>query len=238
MAIKNIYSFDIAPNVCRQMLRELERGSKWSMAHVTMNPLDDSLFHEHRKMHEIYIITKGRGKLFAHGFVFNVQAGDAFWIPPGTGHKLTNTGVTSLEHLVLASPPFNPADVFILDQELPIGNTPVTLIIPTVQDCFDGAKIIPYDFPKINTSVAFGWVTADPKFQKPPHLHKKTEEWIFVIEGHGWLKTKRETVPINSGDWIYIKPGRPHALLNSSGRHLVVVCFCTPSFSMDDTYFC
>lgn len=232
----NVYELPLAFNVCDQMLRELERIPDWTMAHVLMNPKAWSLLHEHCVMKEAYIITRGSGHLIVGELTLQVQVGDAVWIPTHTRHKLINTGVGSLEHLVLAAPPFDPKDVYLdeswQDPILP----PHPFNQPPVNECFDGAKIVAYEFDGI-VSVAFGWVINDPSRHKPAHYHKKTTEWIYVVEGEGFLELNGENHSIRAGDWICVEPGEYHALRNHKDQHMVVVCMCSPCFRMDDVHY-
>ena len=193
MKSMHVYELPIARNVCNQLLREVDRTSSSSMAHVIMNPKEDSLFHDHQMFGEIYVITRGKGHLVFGVSLLAVEPGDVILIPPRVGHKLTNTGVVSLEHLVLSTPPFNPADVHLRDSILSADVLPQRFDRPPVDDCFDGAKIVAYDFVAIDkkvvdTSVAFGWVMADPKRRKPAHYHKISSEWIYVVEGMGFIE--------------------------------------------------
>lgn len=232
----NIYDQPLAFNVCDQMLREVEKIPTWTMAHVLMNPGASSLLHEHHIMQEAYIITRGSGHLIVGKSIFSVQVGDVVWISTYVRHKLINTSAGSLEHLVLAAPPFDPQDVY-LDEQLqdPKAN-PMPFIRPPTTDCFDGAKIVAYEVGNI-ASVAFGWVMHDLSLRKPPHYHKKTTEWIFVVEGEGFVILNGTCHPICCGDWIQVDPGQYHALRNNQDQHMVVACFCNPCFSMDDVYY-
>lgn len=231
----------LAANVCNQMLREVERNEFWSMAHVVMNPGAFSLLHEHKKMSEIYIITKGCGELVIGNIhaqsSYYVQAGHVVLIPTEVPHQLLNTGVTCLEHLVLADPPFDPVDI------LPHGHSNFApteskrLLLPPVQECCDGAKIIPYDFGDIEQSFAFGWVINDIDRIKSPHYHKRSTEWIYVVEGSGAIKGDHEGMPICAGDWIRIDPGTFHSLENWKGQYMVALCMCSPKFDPADVYY-
>ena len=109
----NVYELPITVNICDQMLREVARTPAWSIAHVLMNPKSHSRLHEHRMMREAYIITKGSGRLVRGDTNLLVQAGDVVCIQPLERHRLINTGVMSLEHFVLASPLFDPEDVYL-----------------------------------------------------------------------------------------------------------------------------
>ncbi|MBI4837203.1 MAG: cupin domain-containing protein [Candidatus Portnoybacteria bacterium] len=146
----------------------------------------------------------------------------------------------SLEHLVLAMPPFDPADVYSDEVWQDPAAIPQPFIQPPVNDCFDGAKIIVYEFGNIvwNTvSVAFGWVIADPSRRKQAHCHKQITEWIYVVEGQGMIEVGGVSYLISRGDWIRINPGEAHALRNNKDQHLVVVCLCAPCFSMNDVCY-
>ena len=207
------------------------------MAHVLMNPKAQSILHEHHMTQEVYIITRGSGQLIRGGDIIMVQAGDAIWIPLFVRHKLINTSAASLEHLVLAAPSFDSSDVYVDDAwQDPYLSSPVPFVQPDVEECFDGAKIIAYELKGV-ASVAFGWVINDPSRHKPAHYHKKTTEWIFVVEGGGYLECDGQCYNISPGDWIRVEPGEHHALRSRRDQHMVVVCICNPCFSMDDVHY-
>lgn len=230
----NVLELPLAVNVCEQMLREIDRNNLWSMAHVIMNPLTPSRLHRHQKMHEVYIITQGVGELTVGEGAYSVHAGNALSIPAGTPHKMVNTGITTLQHLVLAAPPFDPKDV----ELLPDGTTKTVIQknLPPIVECFDGAQIIAYQFSGI-ASVAIGRVIADPKRHKPAHYHTKTTEWVYVLEGSGVIEVNGVRYPLAPSDWIKVENGETHALRNTDTHDLVVACICTPEFDMADTFF-
>jgi mannose-6-phosphate isomerase-like protein (cupin superfamily) len=237
----NVKNLPIAVNVCEQVLREVERQPKWSMAHVITNPMATSLLHNHQRMTEIYVITKGYGELGfgvpeTDGCYHQVTAGSAYEIPVGVPHMLRNKSSGHLEHLVFALPPFDPADVNLLDGKR-LAEDVRPLSLPEVQECFDGAKILSYAFPRLDLSIAFGWVINDPARRKQPHYHKKITEFVFVVEGKGFIEINRVRQPIQSGDWIRIDPETEHALINESPEDMVVVCTCSPAFEMEDVHY-
>lgn len=232
----NIYSRPLAFNICDQMLREVERTPAWTMAHVVMNPKAESLLHEHHTMEEVYIITRGCGELIRGDVTLSVQVGDVIWIPPFFRHKLTNTSAGSLEHLVLALPPFDPKDVYTDKAWQDPKEPPIPFCQPKAMECFDGAKVIAYGL-KDAYSIAFGWVTNEPKRRKNAHYHKKTTEWIFVVEGRGVLELNGRNYRIEAGDWIRVEPEEFHALRNQGEQHMVVACICSPHFNMEDVHY-
>ncbi len=237
----NVIDFPIVANVCEQVLREVEKQPTWSMAHVTMNPMAASLLHKHQRMTEIYVITKGCGELGLgtpnpNGSYRQVAAGSVCEIPVGVPHMLRNRSSGHLEHLVFALPPFDPVDVHLLD-DMSFAEDVHPLSLPEMQECFDGAKIISYPFPDLGLGIAFGRVINDPARRKQPHYHKKTTEFIFVVEGKGFIETDRVRQPIKPGDWIRIDPKTEHALTNESLEDMVVVCACSPAFQMKDVHY-
>ncbi len=232
----------VAANVCEQILREVERQPMWSMAHVIMNPMALSLLHRHRQMTEIYVIIKGYGELGLGVSGSNISyhpvvAGSVHEIPAGVPHMLQNKSGGHLEHLVFALPPFDPTDIYLIKEEYSIGETH-PLLLPEVQDCFDGAKILSYVFPHLDLSIAVGRVTDNPARRKQPHYHKKITEWVYVVEGSGFIEINHVRQPIQSGDWICINPDTKHALLNEALEELVAVCICFPAFWVEDVHHC
>ena len=237
----NVKDLLIAVNVCEQILREVETQPTWSLAHVIMNPMAASLLHNHQRMTEIYVITKGYGELGLgtperNGSYRQVAAGSAYEIPIDVPHMLRNKSSGHLEHLVFALPPFDPADVHLLGEKR-LAEEVRPLSLPEVQECFDGAKILSYAFQHLDLSIAFGWVINDPARRKQPHYHKKITEFVFVVEGKGFIEIDRVRQPIQSGDWIRIDPETEHALINESPEDMVVVCTCSPAFQMEDVHY-
>lgn len=241
MSKLNVKDLPIAVNVCEQVLREVEKEPNWSMAHVIMNPMATSLLHNHQHMTEIYVVTKGYGELGVgipepNGCYHQVTAGSVYEIPVGVPHMLRNKSSGHLEHLVFALPPFDPTDVHLLGEKR-LAEDIRPLSLPAVQECFDGAKIIPYAFPHLDLSIAFGWVTNDPARRKKPHYHKKVTEFIYVVEGEGFIELDRARKLARPGDWIMIEPESEHVLINESPEDMVVVCICSPAFQMEDVYY-
>jgi mannose-6-phosphate isomerase-like protein (cupin superfamily) len=254
----NVFKQPLSANICDQMLREVARTDTWTMAHVTMNPGAYSLLHKHRKMDEVYIVTKGFGVLKVAGMCYELRAGSVVRINAGAPHQFFNTGATALEHLVLADPPFDPSDVVVLEPELDTleRNEVTRLKLPEMIECFDGAKIMGYEFSNLDLSFAFGWSINDLARHKQPHYHKKTTEWIYIVEGKGTIETesldfKTQTRWIEPGDWIEIPAGESHALRNyreqalvsgevrrtNHDEYLVVLCMCEPKFDMSDVHY-
>lgn len=72
--------------------------------------------HRHRHMHseEIYHVSAGRGIVELGDERIDVGPGDSVVIPPGTPHRLHNTGSGTLTVLCCCSPPYRHEDTELL----------------------------------------------------------------------------------------------------------------------------
>jgi mannose-6-phosphate isomerase-like protein (cupin superfamily) len=234
----SVYSLPLVVNICDQMLREVLKNDQFSVAHVVMNPGSSSLLHSHRKMQEVNVFTRGFGLLGYNGRHEEVRAGAVNWVPANIKHRISNIGATSLEYLVIALPPFDPTDVFVAEDQgrAPLSGVPFKFL--EVIESFDGAKIMPYCYhPVLDLSCAFGWVTNDPARRKKPHYHKVLTEYIYIVEGKGYVEVDGNAQAVTAGDWLEIQPTEPHAIRNPNDQHLVALCICSPHFDKTDVYY-
>lgn len=84
-----------------------------SLAEATLAPGGETEEHHHGVSEEIYYFTHGRGRLRLDADESEVGAGDTVVIPPGTRHKLWNTGEEPLRLLCCCSPPYSHEDTFL-----------------------------------------------------------------------------------------------------------------------------
>ena len=71
--------------------------------------------HFHPRAEEIYYITHGTGKMRIENETCVVKVGDAIAIPPGTKHKLWNTGGEVLRLLCCCAPAYEHSDTIITE---------------------------------------------------------------------------------------------------------------------------
>jgi mannose-6-phosphate isomerase-like protein (cupin superfamily) len=71
--------------------------------------------HYHQKTEEIYYITQGVGRMRIGSEEREIRAGDAVAIPPGSKHKLWNTGRETLHLLCCCSPAYEDVDTVITE---------------------------------------------------------------------------------------------------------------------------
>ncbi len=86
-----------------------------SLAEATVPPGGATIEHLHRTSEEIYLFTKGMGRLRLGDDEGAVRAGDAVVIPPGTRHKLLNTGPEPLVLLCCCAPAYSNEDTVLLE---------------------------------------------------------------------------------------------------------------------------
>ena len=63
--------------------------------------------HYHQTSEEVYLITRGVGRLVIDGQERILGEGDCALIPPGARHKLFNTGAQPLKLLCACAPPYS-----------------------------------------------------------------------------------------------------------------------------------
>jgi|SRR5829696_1009465 len=85
-----------------------------SVAEATVPPGGETQEHYHRASEEIYVFTHGRGRMRLGDEESEVAAGDAVVIPPGTRHKLWNTGPERLRVLCCCAPPYSHDDTYLI----------------------------------------------------------------------------------------------------------------------------
>ena len=112
---------DVAPFVTRDgsEIRELMHpgvhgNCTQSLAEATVPPGAATLLHRHRATEEIYHFTRGTGTMTLGAERFAVRAGDTVCIPPGTPHRLENTGSEDLVLLCACAPPYSHDDTELL----------------------------------------------------------------------------------------------------------------------------
>ena len=72
--------------------------------------------HYHQRTEEIYYITHGTARMRVNGEMREVRAGDAIAIPPGSRHKLWNTGSETLRLLCCCAPAYEDSDTVLSEQ--------------------------------------------------------------------------------------------------------------------------
>ncbi len=96
-------------------IRELA-GPAWtaarhqSLAEATLPPGGETAEHLHPASEEIYYFTAGSGRMRLGEQEAEITSGDCVVIPPGTPHKLWNTGPEPLVLLCCCAPAYSDGD--------------------------------------------------------------------------------------------------------------------------------
>ncbi len=77
-----------------------------SLAEATVPPRGETAEHYHPRSEELYYFVAGEGRMRLDDGEAPVSAGDCVVIPPGTPHKLWNTGDTPLVLLCCCAPAY------------------------------------------------------------------------------------------------------------------------------------
>jgi mannose-6-phosphate isomerase-like protein (cupin superfamily) len=81
-----------------------------SIAEATVLPGGETVEHFHRTSEEVYLFTRGHGRMRLGDKEAEVRAGDAVVIAPGVRHKLWNESSQPMVLLCCCAPPYRDAD--------------------------------------------------------------------------------------------------------------------------------
>jgi mannose-6-phosphate isomerase-like protein (cupin superfamily) len=97
-------------SLVRELCQTGDGARNQSLAEATVAPGAETTEHLHRASEEIYRFVSGSGRMRVGGEEADVRAGDTVLIPPGTPHRLINTGTEPLVLLCACSPPYSDDD--------------------------------------------------------------------------------------------------------------------------------
>jgi len=97
---------------------ETPRNITFSIALATVKPGKRTLRHIHRTFAEFYYITKGTGIIRLDSRKESIEENTLIYIPAGTKHTVTNTGIEDLNILCICTPPYTHEDTKIIDENL------------------------------------------------------------------------------------------------------------------------
>ncbi len=104
-------------SIIRELMHPLVHGNaNQSLAEAIVAVGQGTRLHRHCRTEEIYHVTAGEGRMVRGDEVFAIHVGDTVCIPPGTPHRVDNTGATELKILCSCSPPYSHDDTELLDK--------------------------------------------------------------------------------------------------------------------------
>jgi mannose-6-phosphate isomerase-like protein (cupin superfamily) len=86
-----------------------------SLAEATVPAGGETIAHLHNTAEELYFFTAGSGRLRVGEVERDVEEGDCAVIPPGTAHKLWNTGTVPLVLLCCCAPAYSDEDTVLVE---------------------------------------------------------------------------------------------------------------------------
>jgi mannose-6-phosphate isomerase-like protein (cupin superfamily) len=86
-----------------------------SLAEATVPVGAETQAHFHRESEELYFFTAGVGRIRVGDEEREIRAGDCVVLPPGTEHKLWNTGNEPLQLLCCCAPAYSHDDTVITE---------------------------------------------------------------------------------------------------------------------------
>ena len=101
----------------------------------------------------------------------------------------------------------------------------------------DGSEIRELMHPNVqgNKSQSLAEAIVKPGEKTLLHVHAKSEEIYYIINGQGKMQLGSESLNVNQGDSICIPPGTPHNIKNTGADNLKILCCCSPAYAHDDT---
>jgi mannose-6-phosphate isomerase-like protein (cupin superfamily) len=102
-------------SLIRELFHPLQHGNRnQSLAEARIAPGISTLSHRHLQSEEIYHVTSGEGLMRLGDDRFPIVAGDTVCIPPGTAHRVENSGAEPLVILCCCSPAYTHEDTEVL----------------------------------------------------------------------------------------------------------------------------
>ena len=99
----------------RELVQTGDGARNLSLAEATVPAGGETIEHLHRTSEEIYNVVSGAGRMRLGEDEFEIAAGDAILIPPGTRHKLWNQGAEPLVLLCACAPPYSHEDTVLCE---------------------------------------------------------------------------------------------------------------------------
>ncbi|MHB8622529.1 MAG: cupin domain-containing protein [Sulfuricaulis sp.] len=103
-------------SIIRELMHPTLHGNaNLSLAEAIVAVGHGTQMHKHHHSEEIFHVTQGEGRMVLGNEIFAIMPGDTICIPPGTPHRVDNTGATELKILCSCSPPYSHGDTELLD---------------------------------------------------------------------------------------------------------------------------
>ncbi len=100
----------------RELMHPAVHGNvRQSLAEATVAPGERTMLHRHQQTEELYHVTAGQGCLTLGDIEVDMKPGDTACIPPGTPHRIQNTGDVDLVILCSCAPAYSHDDTEMME---------------------------------------------------------------------------------------------------------------------------
>jgi mannose-6-phosphate isomerase-like protein (cupin superfamily) len=98
-------------SLIRELMHPTRHDSRaQSLAEAVVPVSGETTLHLHRRSEEVYHITGGSGIMTLGAETFDIRRGDTICIPPGTPHRVRNSGSEPLVILCACAPAYSHDD--------------------------------------------------------------------------------------------------------------------------------
>jgi mannose-6-phosphate isomerase-like protein (cupin superfamily) len=176
---------------------------------------------------EVLYVVSGAGQATIDGHTVALIPSTSVLIPPRVTYVIHNPGPEPLEFVSVLSPqPDRPGSVPTSPETQPVGQLALhesqEAPIPAGPDRYFKLMIDPrYGAQYVTQFIGF-----IEKSRAPLHVHTY-EEVIYILGGQGQVHIDDGVFPMSAGTSIYLPPGTPHCLENTSPETLSLLgVFC------------
>ncbi len=101
----------------------------------------------------------------------------------------------------------------------------------------DGSRVWELFHPGSSPVAGFSVAEAlvGPGEETRPHVHHRSQEVYYVLEGSGEMRLGGEASALDPGDAVLILPGMRHNIKNTGAGALRILCICSPPYAHEDT---
>jgi mannose-6-phosphate isomerase-like protein (cupin superfamily) len=102
-------------SIIRELMHpNIHGNANQSLAEAIVPVGQGTQLHRHHRSEEIYHVTAGEGRMVRGDEIFAIHVGDTICIPPGTPHRIRNTGDEPLTILCACAPAYSHDDTDLL----------------------------------------------------------------------------------------------------------------------------
>ena len=215
----------------------------------------------HREGDEVVYVVRGAGHAVLGNRRVSLEAGSVAFIPEGTSHRISSSGVAPLEYVWVLGPRSS-AESFRQAATLGCGDGPASTNVaplpqsdpppPTVaggDTVGHGAVIVPpgegerlryCEIPLVLTLKVESGINPGARLRasagalsrgEERGVHLDADEVLYVVRGHGQAIVGDETIAVQPGSIMFVPQDTPHGLINPNDEPLEYFVVHSPQAS-------